>query len=255
MNRSRKVICLINIAIILTGCNKPKSINNLTIIKENGYTFIGKCDKDSLFEGKVLIFDSLNNNIGYSTYLNGIKNGSELLYHKQNIKSDSINYYYGYKDGFAYKYDSLGNLQFRVQYYRGIPYGSTTVYNKSGAITDYYFSNLDGKSLYRIKPLNDSVYKESGKVINFQISPINTDGKNKLLLSLYLLDNPFFKTHYAIGVLDEHNNIIKSESIVSKVSFIQMELNPLSSNEKYAIIYYHFNSAKGRDDMIIHFIE
>lgn len=255
MIKSKYLNLLWILGLYTMSCNLPYTQKKIIKIQDGDFYKIGSIFKDSLFHGEVKILDSNNNFIGYSYYSYGIKNGPEVFFYSGKIISDSFNYLNGYEDGFAYKFDTLGKLQYRSQYFRGIPSGSTTVYSKTGAIKDYYFSNLDGEYLYRITPINDSVFKEKGKLINFQISPINSDGKNKILLSLYLLDNPFIKTHYAIAVLDENKKIIESHRIVSKELFFQKELEPLGIREKYAIVYYQFNSSKGRDDLIVQEIE
>ena len=250
-----KILISIISSFLLISCND--SSYNYGEVKDNvqGIILKGHFIKDSLFHGLVKIFDSSGNYLGYSNYYYGIENGPHVLFSKNNVKTDSLNFKYGLENGYAYKYDSSGRLTFQVYYFRGLPSGSTCVYDESGNFLDYYFLDLDGDLIYSLTPINDSMLTEIGSPINLKVRSQNSGGINKNILMLYVLDIPFYKTHFEIAIVDRNDRIISSKKIITKDLFYQQELDSLVDDERYAIVFHRYNKAKGRDDLMIKIVE
>jgi antitoxin component YwqK of YwqJK toxin-antitoxin module len=239
---------------VLSSCiNEPEN-KTMRIKNEDGSYSEGKVFADSLFDGKVKYYDTLNNYLGYAIYKYGYKEGPEVRLSKSGKVTDSTIFRNGFQNGFAFKFEEGGKLRFKSYYLNGRPFGHVYSYDSSGVLSDYYFINFEGKMILEYFK-KDTVEYRKGDQIQANIID-ETDGeKTSQHLFLYLFASPFTPRHYEIGILDSTRKIILSDPIISDQCFYQQELPDLSGGEKYAIILHTYNSHKKRDDLIVRPIE
>ncbi|MDP4284776.1 MAG: hypothetical protein Q8891_10145 [Bacteroidota bacterium] len=214
----------------------------------------GKYFEDSLFDGKVKYFDSLNEYLGYSTYRYGVKDGPEVSYFKNGKISDSSFYHDDLRNGFAYRYNKNGTLVYKSYYINDRPFGHLYEYDSLGRITHYYFINFERKIIFETFKKDTVDYAKGEEIQGNTYSEDAGQGDDDFLF-LYLFANPFLKSHYEIGIVDSSKKIISSKLIYSKDCYYEQELKILPNGEKYAIILHTYNPYKKKDDLKIRIIE
>jgi len=250
-----KFVFLAILIFFSSSCDKSEKNKVLTIVNDDYSYQTGEVFKDSIFNGVVKYFDKEDKNTGYATYKFGIKNGPGVLYSKFGFISDSLNYFNGLENGFAFKYDSSGKLLFKSFYFQGLSVGHVISYNGDGKIKEYYFNSFERKLLYSIKQLSDSIFEEKGEEINAITFRKYDQKEDKLMLFLYILNSPYYKNHFEIGIFDKNKKVISSKEIVTNECFYEQELERLPPEETYGVILHKFNSYKQRDDLIIKLIQ
>jgi len=237
------------LSIIFISCNtKPKFFSKRD---NDGDIMKGEVINDSIFNGIVKYYDSLNNYKGYATFTYGFQNGPSVHYYDNGKLSDSINYINDAGNGFAYNYDSTGKLIGKVFLYQNRSVGHYYIYDSIGNIIEYYFKTLEGEIIYNSKTINKTDY-ETGSRVNLRVTDIVYNNEHRDLLFLYLVLHHHLKVHYALAVLDAANKIISTEDIDSQNQFFyEKTLDILPKGESYAVIEYMYNPFKKRDDVEI----
>jgi len=250
----QKIIMVANFFICFSCVNNKKNENIVRIKDSNGIISEGKLFADSLFNGRVKYFDSLNNYLGYSTFKYGIKEGVEVAYLKNGNLSDSSFYHNDKQNGFGYKYNGNGKLLYKTYYLNGRPFGHLFEYDTLGNISHYYFINFERKIIFESFK-KDSVEYQKGELIQANLySEINGDRQTDYLF-LYLLSFPYGQSHYEIAVLDSNNKIISSKRIISTECYYEQAIPSLPNGLKYAIVLHTYNFFKKKDDLKIKIIE
>lgn len=243
------------ILLVFASCKNFEKNKLIRINDEDGSYMEGEVIKDSIFHGVVKHFDNENNNIGYSNFKYGLKNGPSLAYFKSGIISDSVNYINGLENGFGYKYDSTGRLNFKSFYYHGMPIGHVFNYDEYGNVKEYHFNNFEKKRIYSIKILSDSTFQENGEEINASIYSRYEHGKLEYVVFLYLLNPPFYKNYYEIAVFNKNKKVIFSNRIETNQCFYEQVIEELPNGNSYGIVMHKFNSYKQKDDLVIRLIQ
>jgi hypothetical protein len=221
----------------------------LEIKQDDGELAKGAVINDSLFDGPVKYYDSLNNYLGFSIFKNGVENGLAVKY-ENGVISDSLFFENGTKNGRAYKFNSKGKLIYECFYYNDRMVGGTTECDSNGSPIHYYFVSFEGEDIFQVK-YEDTTYWESGSPINAKVSNRLIDGKLKAQLFLYLFNPPSPPRHYEIAVLDSNRKIINSKKIDESNFFYETYLDTLPSTQSYAVVLHVFNKADKRNKLVI----
>lgn len=249
---TRKILLIVYIGIV-SSCSLKSQHNIVKIKGSDGIISVGRFFADSLFDGKVKYYDSLNHYLGYSTYEYGKKDGPEVSYFKDGRISDSSINHDDMRNGFAYKFNEKGLITYKSYYLNDRPFGHAYVYDSIGEITHYYFIDFEQKLIFEAFKVDSTAYAK-GDDIQLNIYS-QYSGENKTdFLFIYLFNPPYNKSHYEIGILDSTNKIISSKRIDSGNGYYESELEKLPHGEKYAIILHTYNPYKKRDDLQIKII-
>jgi hypothetical protein len=247
---------LLLISIIIQSCTN--SGDRIIRKYEDGTIMEGLATKDSLFNGRVNCYDSIDNTLlWYSNYRYGIRNGVTVQYYKNGVISDSMFYQNGNTNGFAYKFDSSGKLLYKVFYVNNRLVGHTYDYDSTGEVSDYTFTDFDDDILfYSWREKDGSFYTyNSPSYIDSKIYQYSDNGIKKYGLLLYLLSPPGMKSHYELAIRNQQNQILSSAVIDSSNCFYEQPLDSLSNGNQYAIVFHEYNTYKKRDDVYIRGIE
>lgn len=215
--------------ILIVACKSNKA--KLPLFE--GVYGYGEIIKDSLFNGNIVLTDSSQNVVGYRSYSYGLQDGPSVLI-KIDGSKDSINFKNGYRNGYAYNFDSSGFLRYKTYYHFGRNVGGSSVFNNLNNFESFFFYDLEGKLLYERKVQNNQIY-ERGDLINLIVEDRLVDGQLKMHILLYIIDLPDIHLEYSIGVLSEKDSIISSKRIEGDF-YYENFLEPLDSGRKYAII-------------------
>jgi hypothetical protein len=247
-------IIIITTCFICFSCTNKKNENVVRIKDPKGIISEGKLFADSLFNGKVKYYDSLDNYLGYSTFKYGIKEGVEVGYFNNGNVSDSSFYHDDMQNGFAYKYNRSGKLLFKTYYLNGRPFGHLLEYDSLGNVSHYYFINFERKIIFESYK-KDSVEYQKGELIQANLYSESNGDHQADYLFLYLFSSPYNQSHYEVAILDSNNKIISSKKIISTQCYYQQAIPNLPNGLKYAIVLHTYNSLKKKDDLKIKIIE
>ena len=239
-----KFSLVILLFIVLISCKHNDKIK--FIVDSDGYTRQGKVINDSLFHGKVDIYNK-DLYVGYTHYLFGIENGESAIFYSNRIIYQKVQYLNGKIHGYAYEYDKNGRLIRKTYFYHGKQVGPIYDYSENNNCVTYWFYGFEGNLLYSSKNDCDGYFK-LGEPINLRVSK----DKKASNLFLYLVYPNYLKVRYELAILDSSNHIQHSETIDSNnICFYERELKPLNGKKQYAVIQYVYNPSKGKDDLII----
>lgn len=248
-----KYLFIINL-LFLTSCMNEDLQKTTRIKGENGIISEGKVFRDSLFDGQVKYYDTLNNYLGYSTFKYGIKEGIEVWYFNNGKVSDSLLYHNNMKNGFASNYNEKGIIKYKSHYLNDRPFGPIYEYDSIGKISHYYFTNFERKIIFE-SVKKDSIEFHRGEMIQANIYTSFDGVKEKEFIFLYLFSSPFITSHYEIGILNSEKEILSSNRILSQDCYYEQELKDLPNGNKYAIILHTYNPLNQKDDLGIRVIE
>lgn len=220
----------------------------------DGIVIKGKVIADSLYNGRIEYYDSLNQYPGYSNYKFGLKDGVEVSYYLNGKISDSSFYRNGMRNGFAYNFQKTGKLSDKGFYLNGRSFGPAYEYDDNGNIKYFSFVNFERKLIFQSKKIDSVIYNKD-EFINANIYGTSKGGDEIDVLFLYLVLSPFIKSHYELAILNNKKKIISSKRILSNTYYIEQELPDLPEGNKYAVVLYTYNPFKDKDDLIIRIIE
>lgn len=247
-------ISLILIAIyasIFCGCSSHEKIKKI-YTKSEGIYEVGKCIRDSIFDGVVNIYDTNNIHIGYSNYKVGLRNGLYVNLYPNGFVKDSLFFLNGLKNGVCYSFYMSGILKEKENYYNDKKIGEIVSYDPTGNIKSYSFINFEGNIIYSLKYMaNDTL--ETAELPIYKIDTIQVDKVEKIHLFLYLIYPPAYKVRYEIADFFD-KKITKNKKVISDKSFYEVSLDIPKPGHNWAVILYIFNTSKGREDVEINVI-
>lgn len=227
---------------------KIKSISN-NFFYEKGY-----CIEDSIFHGIVNRYDHNDNYLGFATYRYGMKNGIYINKYENGVTKDSVIFKSDQKNGFSFSFDTSGKISYKVNFINDRPVGDSYFYDSKGRVKEYGFRDFEGSFIYYLEFVNNEPFS-SGKLINYKLDTINTDGHgNKLHVFAYLIRPPDLKIHYKIGKVHEQQ-ILSSEEISDHDIYFESLLDLLPEDQSYALIVSIFNAAKGKHDIEVYMLQ
>ena len=134
----KKYFLIILTIIIVSSCK-----NSTKTIKLNDNLFAkGKDISDSIFNGEVKYYDSMDRLLYKTNFINNKLDGSSILYNTKGTVIDSIFYVNGFANGFHYQFDDEGNLTYLDYSYFGLGVGPK-VYYMNKQLKNFTFSNSD----------------------------------------------------------------------------------------------------------------
>ncbi|HEY8400328.1 MAG TPA: hypothetical protein VIK89_03650 [Cytophagaceae bacterium] len=209
----------------------------------------GKMVTDSSFHGKVNAYSLNGKYLGYTNYWNGYMEGASVRIHANGLISDSITYKDNCKNGYAYKFDTLGRLEYKMYYFYDKAMGPLYQYDKNNRVVNYAFLSFDGGLIFQYV-FHNGEHLFQGDILNVRVNKVIDEGDIKDVLFLYLVYPPSLRTRYELGILDSSNTITSSSKIEGECFYMTV-LDSLPIGYSYALLHFTFNEVKNKEDLEI----
>ncbi len=239
---------MIRIVVIIVfaffSCNKKES-RKFKTINNNGLTAKGYVINDSIFDDTVKYYDAKNNLVRKNFYRNGKIEGTSIEYYENGIPKIKTNYTAGYKNGYEFFFDSIGNCIYKGNYYFDLVAGPILLYGPNETLNRYLFVNLQNETLLDIDYRTwNGIKKIALECINYVSAFEKADTTGQLSLLLYLIRPPKFSFEYSIMKVNRNTETKVSviDNINSSNYFKDLTLPILPDSIYYSIRLTVFDS-------------
>jgi|694.fasta_scaffold56833_4 hypothetical protein len=177
------------------------------------FDLVGNFVSDTVPNGTIKFYDTLNKLVAIRNYTRGVLNGNSMGYYNNGNVHDSSFFIYDFKNGYDYLFDSLGYLKYKANYFFGKQIGPVYTYDRLKNVIEYSFNNFEDDILYYYQydtVIKKANYPDDKFLIKASTSEYIRDGQEGVKIFLYLFQPPHLKLSYKICHFNKANNVVDS---------------------------------------------